>query len=162
MTATWRSFFFELDQRRRQPQALRRRWTRSMMGRAIKAEFRKFFTTRMWWGMAIPCSCSRLDWPPWSLPLEDPQGTRARHPADPGDRVPTAYYTSGLALVISSRSASGSWDRVGVPPQDDLGDVPAVPNGVRVMLAKGRHPRHRERLRPRFLSARPWASAARS
>ena len=25
-----------------------------MMARAIKAEFRKFFTTRMWWGIAIP------------------------------------------------------------------------------------------------------------
>jgi len=24
------------------------------MGGAIKAEFRKFFTTRMWWGIAIP------------------------------------------------------------------------------------------------------------
>ena len=76
------------------------------MGGAIKAEFRKFFTTRMWWGMALGVFLAgalfALVFAVW-VPGSQQQGPNgASGPPLPGldnTAMVNTVYTAGLSLA---------------------------------------------------------------
>jgi ABC-2 type transport system permease protein len=113
------------------------------MGGAIKAEFRKFFTTRMWWGMAIgvflvAAALAVL------FALVFP-GSRAGGPNSNGPRLPgldstsmvSTVYTAGLStaylltLTVGVMSIGSEYRHMTI-----TSTFLATPKRVRVMVAK--------------------------
>ena len=110
---------------------------------AIRSEFRKFFTTRLWWGMAIAHLRRRrrlrraLRLPPHQRPGRHRRARRRRRPATP-PRSPARVYTGGLSVGYLLLLTIGVMpDRLRVPPQDDHRHLPRhAPTRLRAMLAK--------------------------
>ena len=110
---------------------------------AIRSEFRKFFTTRLWWGMAIAHlrRRRRLRRPvrPSSLNQGRPTGGPGGS-ADLGDdtQIANTVYTSGISVGYLLLLTIGVHvDRLRVPAQDDHAPPScATPKRTRAMLAK--------------------------
>jgi len=111
------------------------------MGGAIKSEFRKFFTTRMWWGMAIGIFlCGAALAVVFALLVP---GSRAQGPAGPrapglGDpTMVSTVYTAGLSvaylltLTIGVMSIGSEYRHMTI-----TSTFLATPKRVRVMVAK--------------------------
>ena len=120
---------------------------------AIRSEFRKFFTTRMWWGMAIAIFVAGGAFAALFTFVVN-QGTtggpggqadhRRRHP-DRQHRLHVRHQRRLPAAADHRRDV----DRLGVPPQDDQRHLPGHPEAHPRDAGQGRlaH-RHRRRLRP--------------
>ncbi|XVX21338.1 ABC transporter permease [Actinomycetota bacterium] len=70
------------------------------MGRAIKAEFRKFFTTRMWWGMAIAMVIAGAAFAGlfgWMLTDQAQMGSEGA-PTGTKEQIVNSVYTGGLSV----------------------------------------------------------------
>ena len=105
---------------------------RSEPDRRRQPEFRKFFTTRLWWGMAIGVFVAA----PAAGLFAALDGSSSRRRGAPGrrrtrlDPTQTApnVYTAGLSVGYLLMLTIGVIDdRLGVPPQDDHQHVPGHP-----------------------------------
>ena len=111
------------------------------MGGAIKSEFRKFFTTRMWWGMAIGiflCGAALAVVFALLVPgsrAQGPSGPRAPGLGDP--TMVSTVYTAGLSvaylltLTIGVMSIGSEYRHMTI-----TSTFLATPKRVRVMVAK--------------------------
>jgi hypothetical protein len=111
------------------------------MGGAIKSEFRKFFTTRMWWGMAIGiflCGAALAVVLALLVPgsrTQGPSGPRAPGLGDP--TMVSTVYTAGLSvaylltLTIGVMSIGSEYRHMTI-----TSTFLATPKRVRVMVAK--------------------------
>jgi len=109
-----------------------------MMGRAIKAEFRKFFTTRMWWGMAIPVFLLSAGMSALVAATSNPQGNKELGiPPVPAIEAANSVYTSGVGLGYLFTLCIGVLV-IGSEYRHKTLSVTflAVPKRVKVMLSK--------------------------
>jgi ABC-type transport system involved in multi-copper enzyme maturation permease subunit len=113
------------------------------MGGAIKAEFRKFFTTRMWWGMAIGVFLSAAlfamifsVWVPGSV-QGGPGGNSPPLPELDNTAMVATVYTAGLGiaylltLVVGVMSIGSEYRHMTI-----TSTFLSTPKRVRVMVAK--------------------------
>jgi hypothetical protein len=113
------------------------------MGGAIKAEFRKFFTTRMWWGMAIGVFLSGAlfavifsVWVPGSV-QQGPGGNSPPLPGLDNTAMVATVYTAGLGiaylltLVVGVMSIGSEYRHMTI-----TSTFLSTPKRVRVMVAK--------------------------
>ena len=112
----------------------------NLMIPAIRSEFRKFFTTRLWWGMAIAIFLVRRRPSPPSSASSSPLDQAARGPGGIpiGDatQIANSVYTGAWRRLPAPAHHRGAPDRLGVPAQDDLGTFLATPRGLQAMVAK--------------------------
>lgn len=114
------------------------------MGGAIKAEFRKFFTTRMWWGMAIGVFLSGAlfalifaVWVPGSRQQGAGGGLGPPLPGLDNTEMVSTVYTAGLSiaylltLVIGVMSIGSEYRHMTI-----TSTFLATPKRVNVMVAK--------------------------
>ena len=111
------------------------------MGGAIKSEFRKFFTTRMWWGMAIGIFlCGAALAVVFALLVPGSRAQGPSGPPSPGLGDPTmvsTVYTAGLSvaylltLTIGVMSIGSEYRHMTI-----TSTFLATPKRVRVMVAK--------------------------
>ena len=111
------------------------------MTAAIRAEFRKFFTTRMWWGMAIAIFVAGAAFAVlFGFLLHQRAVERG-----PGQGVPTgdaaqianSVYTGGPQRRLPADAGHRrDADRLGVPAPDDHRHLPRHPRRATVMVAK--------------------------
>ena len=101
------------------------------MTAAVRAEFRKLFTTRLWWGMAIAVLLSGAAFAvlfAFVFTSDAVQGPQAAAAPRTDAAIAKAVFTGGLQvgylLTLSHRRAH---DRLGVPPPDDHRDLPRDP-----------------------------------
>lgn len=113
------------------------------MGGAIKAEFRKFFTTRMWWGMAIGVFLAAAIfavifsvWVPGSV-QGGPGGNSPPLPGLDNTAMVATVYTAGLGiaylltLVVGVMSIGSEYRHMTI-----TSTFLSTPKRVRVMVAK--------------------------
>jgi len=109
-----------------------------MMGSAIKAEFRKFFTTRLWWGLAIPVFGFTAVSSAFFAFISSISGNEeAGIPPVSALQVANTVYTSGIQLGYLFTLCIGVL-MIGSEYRHKTisGTFLATPKRVRVMLAK--------------------------
>lgn len=109
-----------------------------MMGKAIKAEFRKFLTTRLWWGLAIPVFLLSAGMATLVATTTNPNGNKELGiPPVPAIEAANSVYTSGVGLGYLFTLCIGVL-MIGSEYRHKTLSVTflAVPKRVQVMLAK--------------------------
>ena len=158
------ALFFELTEgtnRNETPGAPRRAGRRARRGRgepvipAIRSEFRKFFTTRMWWGMAIAIFVAGAGFAALfgflftSERVHERRGPGQARPIGDATQIASSVYTGGpLDRLPAAPDHRRAADRLRVPPQDGDGHLPRDPAPPAGHARQGRRPpRHRGALR---------------
>jgi ABC-2 type transport system permease protein len=109
-----------------------------MMGSAIKAEFRKFFTTRLWWGLAIPVFGISATMSAFLGSITNPEVNKSVGlPPVPALQAATSVYTAGVGLGYLFTLCIGVL-MIGSEYRHKTISVTflAVPKRAKVMLAK--------------------------
>jgi ABC-2 type transport system permease protein len=108
------------------------------MGLAIRSEFRKFFTTRMWWGMGLAVIVASLAFPALYAFIFTSDGmAEIGASAIPDSELAKTVYTGGIQLAYLLTLAIGVLT-IGAEYRHKTitGTFLATPKRARVMLAK--------------------------